>query len=64
MFYNIFNIFFFIYLLFVFLEPEPLTSSSQIAVFTRMWHPSTFQLDPFKEIILENDSFECLIKKV
>lgn len=46
------------------LEPEPVTSPNQIAIFTRMWHPSTFQLDPFKEIVLDNANVECLKKKV
>lgn len=45
-------------------DPEAVTSSTQIAVFTRMWHPSTFQLEPFKEIVLDNANVECLKEKL
>ncbi|KFM79478.1 Ubiquitin carboxyl-terminal hydrolase 47, partial [Stegodyphus mimosarum] len=48
----------------VLLDAEPVTSPKQIALFTRMWHPSMYQLDPFKEIVLDDGKVDTLKKKL
>ncbi|XP_076350596.1 ubiquitin carboxyl-terminal hydrolase 47-like isoform X3 [Tachypleus tridentatus] len=45
-------------------EAEKFTSKSQVATFTRWWHPSTYQLDPFVEVVLNVLSVEELRDKL
>ncbi|XP_054709133.1 ubiquitin carboxyl-terminal hydrolase 47-like [Uloborus diversus] len=45
-------------------DAEPVTSPDQLALFTRMWHPATYQLDKFQEIVLDDAKVETLKHKL
>jgi len=45
-------------------EPETVTSTSQLSLFVRLWHPSTLTLDPFEELILDGFSIEDFKEKL
>ncbi|XP_071112786.1 ubiquitin carboxyl-terminal hydrolase 47-like [Haliotis cracherodii] len=40
--------------------PELMTSMSQLALYIRRWHPSTYEIDPFQEIVLNQQTVEEL----
>lgn len=44
--------------------PEEMTSTSQLAIFVRRWRPSTYELDPFQEIILSSQTVDDLKEKI
>ena len=39
---------------FTLLGPELMTSTDQLSVYVRHWHPSTITLDPPKEVVLQD----------
>ncbi|GAB6023955.1 Ubiquitin carboxyl-terminal hydrolase 47 [Chamberlinius hualienensis] len=45
-------------------EPEKVTSSSQLSLYTRRWSPSSYTLGPIKEIVLDDYSLEQLKAKL
>jgi ubiquitin carboxyl-terminal hydrolase 47 len=44
--------------------PEPLKTMSDMSLFARRWHPSTYTLDPFQEVVLKQSSPIELKEKV
>ncbi|GBM25505.1 Ubiquitin carboxyl-terminal hydrolase 47 [Araneus ventricosus] len=45
-------------------DAEPVTSEKQLTVFTRLWHPAAYKLDPLKEIVLDDTNFETLLHEL
>lgn len=45
-------------------EPETVIYPWQISIFTRQWHPDKYQIDPFREVVVENSSTEGLKSKI
>ncbi|XP_053398003.1 ubiquitin carboxyl-terminal hydrolase 47-like isoform X2 [Mercenaria mercenaria] len=52
----------------VFLEildgPEQMLSSAQLAVYLRRWYPSKYELGPFEEVVITEQTVEELKKKI
>ncbi|GIX86195.1 ubiquitin carboxyl-terminal hydrolase 47 [Caerostris extrusa] len=45
-------------------DAEPVTSNKQLTLFTRLWHPAAYKLDPFKEIVIDDTRFETLLQQL
>ncbi|GFY64316.1 ubiquitin carboxyl-terminal hydrolase 47 [Trichonephila inaurata madagascariensis] len=45
-------------------DAEPVASNKQLTLFSRLWHPAAYKLDPFKEIVLDDTKFETLLHKL
>ena len=44
--------------------PERLVEKSQLSLYIRRWWPSTYEIGPFSELILDDNSIEDLRRKV
>ncbi|XP_061169219.1 ubiquitin carboxyl-terminal hydrolase 47-like isoform X6 [Saccostrea echinata] len=44
--------------------PEEMNTTSQLAIFVRRWRPSTYELDPFQEVILSSQTVDDLKEKI
>jgi len=49
---------------FVLTGPERMTSTEQLSVYVRQWHPSTLTLDLPKEVVLQDSVVEELKEEV
>ncbi|XP_042908811.1 ubiquitin carboxyl-terminal hydrolase 47 isoform X2 [Parasteatoda tepidariorum] len=45
-------------------DAEPVTSTTQLVLFTRRWHPAAFKLDSFKEIVFDDTKTLTITKKL
>ncbi|XP_046669066.1 ubiquitin carboxyl-terminal hydrolase 47-like isoform X1 [Homalodisca vitripennis] len=45
-------------------EPDTVTSTNQLSLFVRHWHPATLTLDPFHEIVLDSYYVDELKEKL
>ncbi|KAL4232665.1 Ubiquitin carboxyl-terminal hydrolase 47 [Mactra antiquata] len=45
-------------------EPETMLSSSQIAIYTRRWYPSKYELGPFEEVVISEQTVDKLKQKI
>ena len=41
-----------------------MTSSSQLAIYVRRWQPSKYELGPFQEVVIQEQTVDQLREKV